>query len=245
MALALATLSAGRFSIRLVLLGLDRFTAFAKRKAEQEQARERLAILRNDESISARGKSNPIILISAREQRVTHGPTKHTDEDDEEETPRDIDVEVQSFIVRHSLDITIGEVFHLSPELEDDSNIRQHNHVAIRTARDKHPLVLCMTSLNWDELPVEGGHVIWALAAEGSLLEQSSENLSVWCEIQGFDPDRRSVERKFRQTIAATNALRRLLGEAAYVELLTLYGELAPTNDDFDDDDDLDDEDEG
>ena len=109
-------------------------------------------------------------------------------------------------------------------------------------ARDKHALVLCMTSLNWDELPVEGGHAIWSLAAEGSLLEQSSENLSVWCEIQGFDPDRRSVERKFRQTIAATNALRRLLGEAGYVELITLFDDLSPTDDDVDDDFDDDDE---
>ena len=54
---------------------------------------------------------------------MTQSPTKQIDEDDDEEVLRDVDVEVQSFIVRHSLEITIGEVFHLSPELEADANI--------------------------------------------------------------------------------------------------------------------------
>lgn len=145
-----------------------------------------------------------------------------------DESPRDIDVELQSFMVRHGVEISVAEVFHLSPQPEIDEQIRQHNHATIRTSRAKQALVVCVTAFNWDEFPVEPQQVLFTIAGEGALLEQCEEDYFAWCEAQEFDPDRRGVERKFRQTVDATNALRRMLGETAYEELITLYLDTVP-----------------
>jgi len=153
---------------------------------------------------------------------------------------RDIDAEFDTFLLEHDVTITVEEVFHLNPHPEEDHDIRQHNHVVLRSPRSETPITLCMTSFNWDNFAVLPPHVLFSLAGDASLLEQAEGNYVLWADSQQWSPDSRGAERKFRQTVEMVAALRRLLGERGYADLLELYEEAGPDLEDpelFDDDD--------
>lgn len=154
---------------------------------------------------------------------------------------RDIDAEFDTFLLEHDVTIAVEEVFHLNPHPEEDHDIRQHNHVVLRSPRSQTALSLCMTSFNWDDFRVLPPHVLFSLAGDASLLEQAEGNYVLWADSQQWSPDSRGAERKFRQTVEMVAALRRLLGERGYAELIALYEEAGPDIEDPDllaDDDD-------
>lgn len=141
---------------------------------------------------------------------------------------RDIDAEFDTFLLEHDVAIVVEEVFHLNPHPEEDHDIRQHNHVVIRSPRSTRALSLCMTSFNWDDFAVQPPHVLFSLAGDAALLEQAEGNYVLWADSQGWSPDSRGAERRFRQTVEMVAALRELLGERGYAELIALYEEAGP-----------------
>ena len=141
---------------------------------------------------------------------------------------RDIDAEFDTFLLEHDVTITVEEVFHLNPHPEEDHDIRQHNHVVLRSPRSPEALTLCMTSFNWDNFTVLPPHVLFSLAGDAALLEQAEGNYVLWADSQQWSPDSRGAERKFRQTVEMVAALRQLLGERGYADLLALYEEAGP-----------------
>lgn len=152
--------------------------------------------------------------------------TDFTDPDGSER--RDIDADFDTFLLEHDVTITVEEVFHLNPHPEEDHDIRQHNHVVLRSPRSESAMSLCMTSFNWDGFAVLPPHVLFSLAGDAALLEEAEGNYVLWADSQQWSPDSRGAERKYRQTVAMVAALRQLLGERGYAELLALYEEAGP-----------------
>ena len=140
---------------------------------------------------------------------------------------RDFDAEFKRFALEHDVQITVEEVFHLNPFPEETAAIRQHNHAVIRSGRTKKTLTVCMTAWNWDDNPVLPTQILFPLGGEARLVEEVEGNFLAWAGTLELDPDSRSVERKFRQTLAMTASLKALLGAAAYGELLELQGAAA------------------
>ena len=157
-----------------------------------------------------------------------------SDYEDEEPDRRDIDAEFDTFLLEHDVTIAVEEVFHLNPHPEADHDIRQHNHVVLRSTRSDAALSLCMTSFNWDDFAVQPPHVLFSLAGDAALLERAEGNYVLWADSQRWSPDSRGAERKFRQTVSMVAALRELLGERGYTDLIALYDEAGPDLDDLD-----------
>lgn len=153
-------------------------------------------------------------------------PPLHPENHDDDE-PRDFDAEFETFMLEHELEIAVEEVYHLSPGGEATEDIRQHNHVVLRSTRRKGALTVCMTSANWDDFPVLPPHVLLSIAVDASMLEESERHFLPWATTLGFDADSRSAERRFRQTVQMADALRGLLGERSYRALLELADEAA------------------
>ena len=158
---------------------------------------------------------------------------------------RDFNAEFEAFLLEHQVEIRVVEVFHLSPMNEATEDIRQHNHVLIRSGVTKRNLSLCVTAMNWDNSPIVASQVIANLAAEVRLLAESDSDFVTWALTFEFDPDSRGVERKFRQTIKLAESLLALLGERAYDQLHELSFDAAEAlgasgHDDYDLDEDED-----
>ena len=149
-------------------------------------------------------------------------PTRPDPDDD-----RDFDAEFKRFALEHDVHITVEEVYHLNPFPEDAAEIRQHNHVVIRSGRTQRTLTACMTAWNWDDNPVHPTQVLYPLADAARLVEEVEGHFLPWAGAQELDPDSRSVERRFRQAVEMVAALKALLGGAAYGELLELQAAAA------------------
>ena len=130
-----------------------------------------------------------------------------------------------TFLGDHDLDLTVEEVPHISLVPEDTEAVRQHNHVTLR-AGDR-ALTLAVTALNWDDATVEPPLVLHALATEAAVFESAGGSFLRWAVSLDWDPDSRAVERRFHQTAGLVRALRELLGERGYDELLALAEEMA------------------
>lgn len=137
---------------------------------------------------------------------------------------RDFDTEFETFMLQHDLEVQVAEVYHLNPGPEETESLRQHNHVVLRSTRRKQvpALSVCMTSRNWDAFPVLPPHVLLSLAVDANVVEETERTFLRWAEALNLDPDSRSAERKFRQTMAMADALHALLGERSYHSLLEL-----------------------
>ncbi|MEO8622474.1 MAG: hypothetical protein ABI625_15490 [bacterium] len=158
------------------------------------------------------------------------------------ESLRDFQAEFEAFLVEHGIVISVKEVYHLNPFGEATDEIRQHNHTIVRSNRTKRSLSVCTTTMNWENSPVLASALFANLAADARILEESERNLLQWAPMLDLDPDSRSVERKFNQTANIAEALRGLLGEHVYVQLLQLSLEYSESLGESDDDDNEDDD---
>jgi hypothetical protein len=151
-------------------------------------------------------------------------PTSPRDNPDADNEERDFDTEFETFMLQHDLEVAVQEVYHLNPGQEETGDVRQHNHVVLRSTHRKNApaLSVCMTSRNWDAFPVLPPHVLLSLAVDASMLEECERVFLHWAEVLELDADSRSVERKFRQTVQMSDALREILGQRAYKTLLEL-----------------------
>ena len=141
--------------------------------------------------------------------------------------PRDFPAEFAAFLRRHKLDIAIDEVLHLDTLPTTEEEIRQHNHVVVRAPRSRLQLSLCLTAQNWDNFPIRDVDVLMALAADAAILEGAHGDFLAWADSLEWNPDSRAAERKFRRTLHLVTTLRNILGDAAFDELMTLYGAMA------------------
>lgn len=155
-------------------------------------------------------------------RRPQHDP--HEREHDEE---RDFDAEFEALLLAHDLDVTIEDVFHLNPQLEEAEDIRRHSHVVLRSRRSRRSLAVCLTSFNWDDAPVHSVLALATLAADANLFERSDGSFISWALAQDYDPDSRAAERKFRQTGEMVAALRAVIGERGFADLLALQADAA------------------
>ena len=125
-----------------------------------------------------------------------------------------------AFLAAHHLEIAIEEVLHVTPIPEESDAIRQHHHVTLRA--NGRAFVLCVTALNWDDATPDPTLVLHTLATEAAVFESAEGSFLRWAVALDWDPDSRAVERRFRQAAELVRALRALLGDTAYDELLAL-----------------------
>src|SRR4051812_44371226 len=95
-------------------------------------------------------------------------PHEHDDE------PRDFDAEFEAYLLAHDLEVSIEEVFHLNPQIEETEEIRRHSHAMLRSRRSRRSLAVCMTTWNWDDHPVRAVHLLATLAADANLHERAA-----------------------------------------------------------------------
>jgi len=138
---------------------------------------------------------------------------------------RDFDVECEIFLLEHQINISLEEVYHLAPIGQTTDEIRQHNHVIVRSGRTKRSLTLCATTMNWEDSPIPPSLVLANLAGEARLYMECEGNFKSWASTFDLDPDSRGAERRFRQTAVVAEALRSLLGEGPYDQLIKLSDE--------------------
>lgn len=138
----------------------------------------------------------------------------------------DIEDPFASFIRDHGIRVEITPVYHLSPDVQPEQEIHQHHCVTLRTERAEQPVQCCMTTPNWDEVALEPATVLFAVGADVRLAE-GTEGFFEWAEALDYDPDSRGVERLYRQTVEMAGQMRRLLGDEAYDDFLTLCDEVA------------------
>lgn len=151
---------------------------------------------------------------------------------------RDFDVEFEIFLLEHQLNISLEEVYHLAPLGQTTEEIRQHNHVVVRSSRTKRSLTLCATTMNWEDNPIPPSLVLANLAGEARLFMECEGDFQSWAATFELDADSRGAERRFKQTAVIAEALRSLLGEGAYNQLMKLSDEAADAFSAIDADDD-------
>lgn len=157
------------------------------------------------------------------------------DSANEYEEVRDFDAEFEIFLLEHQLHISLEEVYHLAPLGQSTEEIRQHNHVVVRSSRTNRALTLCATAMNWEGHSIAPNLVLANLAAEVRVLNECEGDFPSWAATFEFDADSRAVERRFNQTAAIAEMLQSLLGEAAYTQLIQLSEEAAQDSIESDD----------
>ena len=130
-----------------------------------------------------------------------------------------------AFLRARGVEIAVEEVLHVSPVPEESESLRQHNHVTLRAGGGA--ITLCVTALNWDDFSLDPTLVLHTLATEAAVFERTEGSFLRWAVALDWDPDSRAVERRFRQAAELCRALRGLLGEDGYDEMLGLADEMA------------------
>ena len=151
---------------------------------------------------------------------------------------RNFDVEFEIFFLEHQLSVSMEEVYHLAPYGQSTDEIRQHNHAILRSGRTKRSLTLCATTMNWEGNTIPHALVLANLAGEARLFLECEGDFQQWVSTFELDPDSRSAERRFKQTAVVSEALRSLVGDGGFDQLLELSGEAADAFSAIDADDD-------
>ena len=135
----------------------------------------------------------------------------------------------EAFAKRHGLRIRAESVYSaprdvLHPPSDSDQAFLITLH---RQSRPHDSLSLVYFLPMTEEAPPAVRDVLWWLAADGWAMEEAQNEVAVWANGYGYSIKDQATARLFSAHKRQHAALKRLLGDSQYAELLGLYRQLS------------------